>query len=495
MGIVKEQGIANTALVYAGTLVGAVSILFAQPVFLTKDELGLTRLILSFSTVLASLLSFGISSVTIRYLPRLFDREQGHRGFLGFVVLYLSISVTLGLIAFHFLRRPLAGLYGDETGVFSEHYVFVVLLSVSYSFVLGFNSYCMVLMRSIFPTFLNDIVVRLLFIAIILLHFNGILGQYQFLLAFCLMYSIQAVALFIYARSLDRPSLIPDIRHMRREIGLRPMLRYGAIITFTAINSVTLKYLDSIFVGRLSLEHVAVYSVAAFIGLIIEVPLNAIERIANPAISHALAANDLNAIRTIYHRSARFLLLIGGWMFIMVALNVHDLLELLPVGYSAGAPVAVAIALGALINMATGINYPILANSDRYIYGSVFLFVLLALTLVGNWLLIPRFGMMGAAITTCAANVVYNAMKFEFIRRRYGLQPFDRITLRTTAVIGALVGIFVFADLHFHPVVNIAARASVVSALFLFCTLKAGSFQGLEGYLPATLRERLNIRD
>lgn len=493
MGIVKEQGIANTALVYVGTLVGAVSLLFVQPVFLTKDELGLARLILSFATVLSSLLSFGISSVTVRYLPRLFDQQQGHRGFLGFVVLYLSVSITLGLLALHLLRGPLIALYGDETGVFSEHYGFVVLLSVSYSFVLGFNSYCMALMRSIFPTFLNDIVVRLLFITIILLHFNGILDPDQFLLAFCLTYSVQALVLFIYANVSGSPSLIPDIGHMRREIGLRAMLRYGAIITFTTINSVTLKYLDSIFVGRISLEQVAVYSVAAFIGLMIEVPLNAIERIANPAISHALAANDMSTISTIYHRSARFLLLIGGWMFIMVALNVHDLLQLLPKGYSAGAPVAVVIALGALINMITGINYPILANSDRYIYGSVFLVVLLALTILGNWLLIPHYGMMGAAITTCVANVVYNAMKFEFIRRRYGLQPFDRITFRTAAIIALLAGIFAFVPLHFGPWVNIVARFVIVSALFFGCALKAGSLRGLEGYLPTALRERLNI--
>ena len=487
MGIIKKQGIANTALVYIGTLIGAVSLLFIQPVYLTKDELGLTRLVLSFATVLSSLLSFGISSVTVRYLPRLFDQERGHRGFFGFVLLYLGISVSLGLLFLLLMKGTILDFYGDGAHLFSDNFRFVILLSVSYSFVLGFNSYCMALLRSVFPTFLNDIVVRLLFVAIILAHFAGWLDLQQFLLAFCLIYTAQAVVLLVYTLVVDRPSFVPDLGHMRREIGLGSILRYGAIITFTSINSVSLKYLDSIFVGGISLGHVAVYSVAAFIGLIIELPLGALERIANPAIAHAMAAKDMENIRTVYHRSARLLLILGGWTFIMVVLNVHDLLQLLPPGYSDGWQVAVVIAFGALINMATGINFPILVNSDRYIYGSVFLIALVAITFVGNLLLIPRIGMMGAAITACIGNVVYNGLKFEFIRRRFGMQPLDRTTFKITALITIIVLVGWSIPIPWSPVPAILIRAVLASAAYVIAIGRFRLGDELRDYLPSGL--------
>lgn len=488
VGVVKRQGITNTVLVYIGTLVGAVSLLFVQPIYLTKDELGLTRLILSLATVLSSLLSFGISSVTVRYLPRVFDQERGHRGFFGFMMLYVTVSVTLGLLLLHLLRAPLAQLYGPEGDLFGANYGFVVLLAVSYSFVLGLNSYLMALLRSVFPTFVNDILVRLLFIALILLHFQGVLALNGFLLAFCLTYTVQAVILAIYAFIVGRPGLLPDMPHIRREIGLRSILRYGAVITFASINSVSLKFLDSIFVGHRSVPLVAVYSVAAFMGLIIEVPLNALERIANPTIAHALAAKDLEQVDTIYRRSAHFLLLLGGFMFLCVVTNVRDLLSLLPPGYAAGWTVAVVIALGALINMATGVNNPILINSDRYIYGSAFLVVLLALTVLGNWLLIPIYGMMGAAITSCVANVIYNGLKFAFIQRRFGMQPFDNATLRITLLIVFLAAAGMLVPLHGSPWMTIPVRTLILAGLYTWVVLRWRLLTGLEDYLPAFLR-------
>lgn len=491
MGEIRKQGITNTAIVYIGTIVGAFSLLVVQPMCLSKDELGLTRLVLSFATVLSSLLSFGIGSVTVRYMPRVLDHQRGHRGFLGFILGYLALSVSIGLLLLQFVRSPLAELYGSDGAVFTTNYRYVVILSASYSFVLGFNSYSLALLRSVFPTLLNDVVVRLMLILIILLHFYGRLDLHDFLLAFSLLYTLQAVVMLVYLFLVDRPRLMPDLAHINKEIGLRPLLRYGAIITFTAINSVTLKYLDSIFVGRTSLSNVAVYSVAAFIGLIIEVPLNALERIANPSIAHAMVAKDMKQIHTIYHRSSRFLLLLGGWMFMLVVLNVKDVLGLLPPGFGEGSSVAMVIALGALVNMATGINYPILANSDRYIYGSAFLIVLLIVTMVGNLLLIPVLGMMGAAITSCAANVIFNALKFEFIRRRFGMQPFDGGTVRILLLIAVITVPLCLIPLPFNAYVNVAVRALVASTIYLVAISRMHFASEIHEYLPARLKRFL----
>lgn len=488
MGIVRKQGITNTAVVLIGTAIGAASLLLIQPHYLTKEELGLTRLILSFATVLSSLLSFGISSVTVRYMPRVFDRTTGHRGFFGFMLLYTSVSVGVGLSFLVLLREQLGAAYGGDGDLFGAHFRFVVLLSVAISFVLGLNAYCMALLRSVFPTVLNDIIVRILFIAVILAHYAGWLGRDPFLLGFCLIYVVQAVLLALYVLIVDRPSLVPDIAHIRQAIGLRSIMRYGAIITFTSINSVSLKYLDSIFVGRISTEEVAVYSIAAFIGLIIEIPLTALERIANPAIAHAMAKHDLVQVRTIYHRSARFLLLLGGLSFVLVVANVTDVLGLLPEGYRNGAQVSMVIALGALINMATGINYPILVNSDRYIYGSVFLVILLIVTVIGNWLLIPIMGMMGAAVTACGASIVYNGLKFEFIRRRFGMQPFDRTTLSIVVVVLLLAASALAAPLPWDALLNIAVRTVLCTFAFLMLVRQLNLASDALDQMPSILR-------
>jgi O-antigen/teichoic acid export membrane protein len=346
----------------------------------------------------------------------------------------------------------------------------------------------MALLKSVFPTVLNDIIVRVLFVVVILLHFAGWLERDAFLLTFCLIYVAQALLLAAYVLVVDRPSLVPDIAHLRQEIGLRSIMRYGAVITFASINSVSLKFIDSIFVGRISTEQVAVYSIAAFIGLIIEIPLTALERIANPAIGHALAKNDLGQVRTIYHRSARFLFLLGGLCFVLVVGNVVDVLGELPEGYQAGASVTMVIALGALINMATGINYPILVNSDRYIYGSVFLVILLVVTVIGNWLLIPRMGMMGAAVTACGASVIYNALKYEFIRRRFGMQPFDGTTVRIAGVVLLLAAVAWSVPLPWGAYGNVAVRTVIGVGAYVLLVRQLGLALDALEHIPPALR-------
>ena len=297
MGVVKKQGINNTLLVYTGTVIGFVSLLFIQPVFLSKEELGLTRMILGFAAVMSILFSFGISAVTIKYLPKTFDKDHKHRGFFGFVIIYTTISVVVGLIFLYAVKSLIFRFYANGSQAFIEHFNFVILLTIINAYILGLNSYCIALLKTTFTTFLNDVLSKILFIVIIFLHFFGYLHLEQFLFAFCMTYGITCILLIVNIFFIDRPGFVPDSKYIEENIGYRPIIRYGIIITVTAMNSVGLKYLDTLFVGAISLGHAGIYSVAAFIGLMIEIPLNALERIANPSIAHAMASKNINEIK------------------------------------------------------------------------------------------------------------------------------------------------------------------------------------------------------
>lgn len=491
MGIVRKQGISNTLLVYVGTAIGFLSLVVVQPHFLSKEELGLTRLILAFSSVFSILFSLGISAVTIRYLPKAYHPDSRHRGFFGFLLSYTLAGILVGSVILHLAKGTILRSYVSGAEVFNEHFSYVLILTIILSFVLGLNAYCIALMRTVITTVLNDIVVRLLLIGIIFIRYSGLFDRESFLLAFCGIYAIQAIVLLFAIYHGDRPGLKPDLGYIRGTIGLRPILRYGLIITLTALNSVTLKYVDTMFVGTISLELVAVYSVSAFLGLAVEIPLNALERVANPSVAHALARSDMSSVRTVYRDSARALLLIGGWLFILVAANAADLFTLLPADYDQGVVVTQVIALAALINMGTGVNYPILANSHRYIWGSVFLVVLLLLTVAGNIVLIPKLGMLGAAVSGCIASVVYNGLKFEFIRRVFGLQPFDGSTLRLITVIISVFLIGFLLPMPGGAISSIVLRTLTITVFYALLVVGLKTSTGLYGYVPAKWRKLL----
>lgn len=493
MGQIKKQGIINTILVYTGIVIGFVSLLFIQPVFLTKEELGLTRMILGFAAVMSILFSFGISAVTIRYLPRTFGKDHKHRGFFGFVIIYTTISIMVGLIILLAAKGLIFRFYAEGSKQFIEHFNFVILLTIINAYILGLNSYCIALLKTTFTTFLNDVLSKVLFIVIIFLHFFGYLNLEQFLFAFCMTYGITCVLLIINIFFIDSPGFVPDSKYIQENIGYRPMIRYGIIITVTAMNSVGLKYLDTLFVGTISEGQAGIYSVAAFIGLMIEMPLNALERIANPSIAHAMASKNMEEIKNIYYLSSRFLLFLGGWLFIMVVSNIHDLLTFLPADYRDGTFVTLFISCGALINMATGINYPILINSDKYIWGSVFNVSLLAMTVVGNILLIPYLGMLGAAVTSFAASAIYNLLKFLFIKKRFQLQPFDFKSLYVFLLIIGLAAVGYFLQMEIMPVLSIAMKVITLSLIYLCVVVYFKWATELYKYIPAFIKRKFTF--
>ena len=49
MGVIKRQGIKNTIATYIGFVIGFVNLIIIQPNFLSKEELGLTRVLYSFA--------------------------------------------------------------------------------------------------------------------------------------------------------------------------------------------------------------------------------------------------------------------------------------------------------------------------------------------------------------------------------------------------------------------------------------------------------------
>ncbi|MBL7924664.1 MAG: polysaccharide biosynthesis C-terminal domain-containing protein, partial [Bacteroidia bacterium] len=159
--------------------------------------------------------------------------------------------------------------------------------------------------------------------------------------------------------------------------------------------------------------------------------------------------------------------MIGGFLFLNVNLNIDDLFTFLPQGYEDGALVVMILSTGSLFNMATGLNAAVLFTSEKYRYGAWFLISLALVVLVLQILLIPRFGMPGAALATSMASFFYNGLLFWFVKKHFHLQPFERenkillLLVLVLFVVGSLLpstGI---------PLLNIAYKGVLISGIYL----------------------------
>lgn len=434
MGVIKRQGIKNTVVGYVGILIGFVNLILIQPHFLTKEELGLTRVLYSFSLLVAMFVPLGINNATLRYFPMFRDDKKGHHGFFAFMNLFPFVGFLLAAAGLWFFQDFILDQYRRESPLFITFFRYVFPLVFVSAFINTLTVYCNAHLKSTVPSFLNDIGVRLMTIAVVSVYYLKWITLDQFVAAFVLLYVVQLLLLVLFIFSFDKPSFRIDWP-VFREKRFMELIRYGMLLWFAGIASLGLKYFDSVMIGKyMPLAFVGIYTIAAFIPTVIEAPLVAFEKIASPKISYAWSLDDKKQIESIYHQSSLYLFLAGGWLFLLINANVDALYTFLPEGYSDGKWVVFIISLGTLFNMATGLNAPILFNSDKYRYGAFFLIVLAVLVLVLQMTFIPRFGLSGAAWATALASITYNILLMISVWRFFGLQPFDRRNLKVLVI-------------------------------------------------------------
>src|ERR1051326_8894152 len=193
MGVIQRQGIKNTIITYAGIAVGFISLIFIQPNLLTPSELGLIRVLLAFSGFISTVFLLGVSNVNIRYFPFFKNPEKKHHGYFGLMLLFPLAGSIIGAIGLYVLKSFIVAQYSEQSKLFTEYFNFIFPLTVFITFTIALNSYSNALYKSTVPSFLNDIVNKILFVVVILLYYLKFVNLYQFIFCFVSIYAVQAL--------------------------------------------------------------------------------------------------------------------------------------------------------------------------------------------------------------------------------------------------------------------------------------------------------------
>lgn len=469
MGVIKRQGIKNTIITYIGILIGAVNIIFIQPRLLSLEELGLTRLLYDFSYMIGIAIPLGLPNIIVKYFPFFKDKDHKHNGFAGFILAVFFVGFVIASIFLLIFKPVITSYYIEKSELFVEYFSFIIPFTFIVSAITVTTAYCQSLFKSTIPSFLNDICLRLGTIVITVLYFNKIISLDTYVYFFIGLYAIELVVIIAYILMVDEISFIPNKQLFKQYSGSK-MLKFGLLLCLASFSSIGLRKVDALFLGTTSLGLVAVYTTAIFIASFIEVPLGALERISHTKISDNFAKENYIEIEKIYKDSVKYLLLIGGLLFIGINACTKYVYQIgnLPIQYIQCIDVVYIVGIGALINISTGVNSAIMFYSKHYILGTVFLVITLAITVVLNLVLIPIYGIYGAAIASALASFIFNFVKFFFIYQKFKFQPYTLKSLYILLLIMACSSVtFFLPELNAGPFINLVFKGSVVSLLYV----------------------------
>lgn len=201
--------------------------------------------------------------------------------------------------------------------------------------------------------------------------------------------------------------------------------------------------LDRLMLGALATStDVGVYDISAMLANQLPIFQQALNAIAFAQIGALFHSGQRDALAALYKRTTRWAMLLTLPLALAVALLRVPLLSLFGEAFLIGATPLLILLLGQLGNVGVGPVAGILSMTGHERWVLINTIILAALNTLGNLLLIPELGILGAAISTACAVASWNLLALLQVRLIHGMHPYDMRLLRLFgfAAIAAVVG-------------------------------------------------------
>ncbi|WP_441000353.1 lipopolysaccharide biosynthesis protein [Fodinibius sp. SL11] len=467
MGIIVSQSVRNTILSYLGVALGFIITIWMYPNILSPEQYGLTRVLLSLAMVSTQLANLGTQNTIIRYFPIFRDKENKHHGslFLALSVPFFGLLfLTIILYAF---RPEITQYFIERSALLIDYYWLILPLAFFILFFHVLSAYVRALYDTVMSSFLINVAIRFLAAFILILYFFKWITFNQFMIAFVSTYGVIMLWFLSYTLRKFEVNLKPDFQFLRKSL-LKNMGNYSLFAFFGGVASILVNNIDIIMLSSLAgLSDTGIYAIAFYIGSAITIPRKSIFQISSPVISDAFKTKDFNLIEKVYRGSSLNLIIAGGLVFCGVIANIDNLMNLLPPEYTGGALVIILIATANVFDMACGVNGAIILNSKYYRFDLYSTLILIVVTVILNYLLIPIYGILGAAIGTGTAVISYNILKLVYVWIRFSMQPFKWSMLPVLLIGSAVLLIISQVPTIFNTYVDILIRSLIICGLYL----------------------------
>lgn len=467
MRIIAKQSILTTFSSYLGVLIGYFNVLWLLPYVLDPDQLGLFRTVQDLALILVPFAQLGIGNGITRFYPRIKEKQFS---FFTMSLLMSFLGAFLVGIIFIGLRDYLVLAFAANSPEVIDFFGVVLLIMLFSVLNSILDAFCRSFLEIAVPTFFREVLLRILASLIVLGYLIEWLSFSQLIWSLGLIYLITLVGMTAYMFRLGIFKLEFSFNVFPKGFR-REFVKYNLITFLGTTGSLLIMKIDSLMVAAMiGLDANAIYSIGFAIAIVIEMPRRAVSQVVMPLIAEYFVGNQLDKINRLYKQVAVHQLLICLLLFLGVWANVDNLYHFIPnkTVYEAGKWVVFWIGLGKVIDILFSINGEIIVYSRYYVFNITATLLMSALVITLNLLLIPQYGIEGAAVASLVAMVSYNLIKYAYVKIRLNLDPFSMDILKIV-----LLGLLVYGLQHFllswlsTGIWDLLIRSSLISLLYL----------------------------
>ena len=462
MGIVQTQSIRNTLITFFGFGIGAVNALFFYTSFLEKEYYGIVSTVLSGANILMPIMAFGVQNTIIRFFAQ-YETEEKRDQFLSFIVLMpLVLIIPMGIV-FYVYYDAIAGIWLEENPSLAPFFWLIPIVGLLMAYFEVFYAWVKVHMQSVIGNLISEVLVRsLVMVLLLMVHFDQ-LTKPDFVYCVVGAYLLQTLGMFLYAMKIRRPKfqlVIPE--------NIREVVYYSTFIIVSGGVAVMLVDFDKVLIPKYkAIEANAVYSVAIFFATVIAVPYRAMTQIVAPITAKLMIEQKWDELNDLYKKTSINLQVSGGFILLLIFVNINQMYVIVPDDYSAGLWVVFMIGFSKYYDVVLGNNNSIIVNTHYYRTVLLFGVGTVLFMIVLNAVFIPRYGINGSAFATLLTIMIYNTIKFLFVIKKLKLFPFTSKTITSFGIVCLGFLVFYFWDFPFHPILNITLKSVLVTLFYV----------------------------
>ncbi|MDX2001689.1 MAG: oligosaccharide flippase family protein [Chitinophagales bacterium] len=469
MSEIRKQGIANAAISFIGIGLGYLYTGLLGPYIFTPEQIGLTSTLMAVALITSHLSRFGAPYMAIKFFPQFSGSARERQSLHNFLFLLTTLGFFVFLIAYLFFQPQIVSVFGKRSPLFASYNRMAIIMVAFMSLFELYMAYSRALLRTVMPAFLRDILWRLIVIAGMLAYYFGYISFDAFVYIYACGFALPTLVLVLYLfyfKELGTQTHI-DLKGNRTEI-----FKYGRYVFIGTLTTITINEVDKLMISGLIGEgYTGIYQVAAFFSQVLLVPSRAILTVAAPLLAGFLLNNEIEKVERIYKKSSINQLVVGLFLFVGIYINLHNIFRILPPEYAQGSSVIIFLSLAKLFDLATGVNGEIILNSKYFRFDLYFNLSLLLLIIATDYIVIPIYGITGAAMASAAIILLYNGAKSFFLWRVYHIQPFSAKTLVIIAIALIAIGINLLLPVLDSLLLDIAYRSAIMSILFIGLTI------------------------
>jgi len=457
------------------TNVTRVIIAFIVPRLLGAEQYGMYQLSLNTITVLAAIVVLGLDGALVRFLAIYVSRGDKERtwGTILFGVglpLVLGSVVSIGLFAFSY--QVAERVFHDVSMAPLLQVASVIIpLSISGDTLIGAVRGFKNMKYPVIAKFIAQPLVKVVLIGVVaimglrVMHAVVIFGIGELIAALMLIYYLNRLF----------PLKIPITA---ARVDLAAIIKFSVPDFMAGLMDIFRANIQVLLIGSLgSFTGVGIFTVANQLNMVGHDFYSSINTAAKPYIAELHDRRETQQLQKIYQVANKWSLIVNVPFFLAMILFPVQILAIFGKSFQSGVLALIIMAFASLVDVVTGMGGAIL-NMTGYTRLKLLNNITgLSVSLVLNVLLIPAYGVVGAAISALAVMIVLNAVRIAQVYYILHLFPYNATFVKPVlASLIAYAVVYLFSKLY--PIdaylIHLLVHVSVLFVVFALSLLLLG---------------------